>query len=66
VHGGGNQIRAGFVQGGLWWAQADPALFRGLNISVLSPGGFISRKDDKNSAFLPCAYVKWDLKWLQL
>lgn len=55
MHEGGNEIHAGFVRGRLrWWAQAAPVLFScGLDISVLSPGGFNSEKGDKNSTFLP-------------
>lgn len=55
MHEGGNEIRAGFFRGGLRWrAQAAPALFFcGLDISVLSLGGFNSKKGDKNSAFFP-------------
>lgn len=42
MHEGGNEIRTGFVQPRLWWwVQEVPALFFcGLDISVLSPGGF--------------------------
>ena len=55
MHEGGNEICTGLIWGRLWWwVQAAPALFFcGLNISVLSPGGFNSKKRDKNSAFLP-------------